>query len=195
MKPIFRKLLWGALGIAVVLCLALELLPRQTGPSRLEKLPLKGFGFAGRELPLNEAEKTIFQRAKVVKRLYQAGANQFVLLAVDGGGDRHAIHDPLYCFRGAGWTVVQEVIQPIPGGHGKVIRLTKKQQSAQALFWISDGQSRHASALNAWGQSMRARLGISSAARTPVLVLVQPIIGGTVDWPDLIHRCPELFAF
>ncbi len=195
MKPIVRKLLWGALALAVVLCLALELVPRPTGPSRLEKLPLKGFGFAGRELPLNEAEKTIFQRAKVVKRVYQAGANQFVLLAVDGGSDRHAIHDPLYCFRGAGWTVVREQAQPIPGGAGKVIRLAKKQQTAEALFWISDGQSRHASAMSAWGQSMRARLGLASSAQTPVLVLLQPVVGGTVNWADLVHRCPELFAF
>lgn len=191
---LLRKFLWGALLIAVLGSVILGLLPRTRPASRLAQLPTRGLGFAGRDLPLSEAEATVFQRAAVVKRLYQVGDSRFVLLAVDGEGDRHAIHDPLYCFRGAGWTVTSETATTIPGGQSKIVRLTKGPQTAEALYWITDGEHRHASALKAWWQSATARLSAHPARHTPVLVLLQPVTGSSVDWQELLHRFPELFS-
>ena len=194
MKNNLRKFLWSALITAVLACVVLELLPHTKRASRLTQLPARGLGFAGRDLPLIEAEATVFQRAAVVKRLYQVGDSRFVLLAVDGGGDRHAIHDPLYCFRGAGWAITSETATAIPGGQGKIVRLTKGQQTAEAMYWISDGTQRHASAMKAWWQATKARLSAQPASHAPVLVLLQPVTGSTVNWDEMLSRFSELLS-
>jgi hypothetical protein len=193
MKNLWRKILWIALGTVVVFCTAKELRPRDSSASRLIELPLRGIGFTGCDIPLNGAEASVFQQTTVVKRLYQAGENRFVMLAVDGGGDRHAIHNPRYCFRGAGWTVEDETSLPLMGGgDAQVVHLKKNNEVAEAIFWITDGQHRYASTYKAWWNSTLSRLGWQCSSRTPVLVLLQPVGGGTVDWEDVINRFPEL---
>lgn len=192
MKRHLRTVLWWMLGIAVVACVVLEMTPRRWVASRLGDLPLMGVGFAGRDLPLTAAETTVFKRALVVKRLYQVGNERFVLLAVDGGGDRHAIHDPLYCFRGAGWTLVGESCLKLAGGQARLARLRKGRETAEAVYWLTDGQHRHTSALTAWGQSAVQRLGLQNPSRRPVLVLLQPVSGTTANWQDLLDQFTAL---
>lgn len=187
-----RKILWLALLLVAVGCILWELLPETRETSRLTQLPLKGFGFAGRDVPLTEAEATVFKRAAVLKRLYQVGGDRFVLLAVDSAGDRHAVHDPLYCFRGAGWSVASEVPVGLPGGESKLVRLVNGERSAEALYWMTDGEKRHASVLKAWWQATLRRLGLRPAAQATVLVLLQPLSGGDVHWAETLDRFPEL---
>lgn len=194
MKNPSKKLLWAALLATVLACVILDLRPRGGGPSRLTSLPMKGLGYTGRDLPLNEAETAVFQKAFVLKRLYQIGPNRIVLLAVDGSGDRHAIHDPLYCFRGAGWAVTSEHPFPIPGGNGKILKLAKGSQTAEALCWFTNGENRHDSAGKAWWQSVAARFGSGGARKTPALLLLQPAAGGVVDWREALASFPELFS-
>ncbi len=194
MKNRLKKVIWWCLGLAVALCLLVECLPHPKTPSRLAQLPLKGFGYASRDLPLEGAEAAVFQRAVVLKRLYQAGPDRFVLLAVDGEGDRHAIHDPLYCFRGAGWKLSQESYINLPGGRGRIVQLVRGKESAEAMYWITDGQTRHASPLSAWWQSTLRRLPGQHSGGAPVLVVVQPVTGGTLNWQDLLTRVPDLLT-
>lgn len=194
MKPSRRYALWILLGLALTFGLVHELRPRVEGPSRLDSLPLQGFGFIGRDLPLNASEIAVFQNTRVVKRLYQVGQDRLVLLAVDGRGDRHAIHDPSYCFRGAGWQVIAARDQPLPGGHAQLLQLAKDAQRAVALYWITDGHHRHASAFGAWLQSIQTRLTGDGNTASPVLVLLQPVTGTTVDWDEVLHRFPALTA-
>ena len=180
MNDLLRKFLWSLLGAALVGSLILECRPHAQPTSRLTTLPVRGLGFTSRDLPLNEAEATVFRRAGVMKRLYQVGDSQFVLLGVDSATDRHALHDPLYCFRGAGWTIQGEIATPLPQGHGKLVRLWKGQQTAEALYWITDGNQRHASPLQAWWQSTTRRLSLAPTEPAPALVLLQPLAGQTV---------------
>lgn len=187
-----RKILWGVLALAVLGCIGVDLFPRRQAPSRLGHIPLKGLGFNGKDLPLTPAENSVYNRASVLKRIYQAGPSQFVLIAIDGSNDRHAIHDPLYCFRGAGWSVTGENSTPLPGGYGMRVRLARGKETAEALYWITDGEHRHASAMKAWWGSVTQRLTPSRPARAPVLMVLQPVIGTSVNWEDLLNRFTEL---
>lgn len=193
MNKRIKILLWGVLGLVVLVCVVLDLAPAAGGPSRLDQLPLNGLGFHGRDLPLVAAETAVFRRAHVVKRLYQAGSNKFILIGVDGSTDRHAVHDPRFCFRGAGWTVSSETPVPLPGGDGRFLRLVKGSQTAEATFWFSDGHRRHASTVGLWWESVLRRLRLKPAASEPVLMVVQPLAGTALDWEEIVRRCPDLF--
>jgi hypothetical protein len=191
MKGIIRKTLWCMLGLAVAGCLILDLMPQPKSEPRLSRLPLQGLGYAGRTLSLSEAEQGVFQGASVIKRIYQIGKNRVVLLAVDSDMNRHAIHDPVHCFRGAGWSVAGETVMPLPGGYGKIFKLAKDKETAETLYWMTDGRHRHASPVKVWWQSTTRRLHLTSD-QSPVLVLLQPAAGSAVDWSDVLNNFPDL---
>ena len=52
---------------------------------------------------------------------------------MDGSQERHAIHDPLYGFRGAGWEVSQSPLLSVPSGNARHLSLSKGTVSAEAL--------------------------------------------------------------
>lgn len=191
MKNVIRKILWCTLGLSVACCLILDLMPEHASEPRLPRLPLKGLGYIGRTLPLNEAEKSVFHGASVTKRLYRVGKNNVVLLAVDSDINRHAIHDPVHCFRGAGWSFVGETVMPLPGGRGKLFKLAKNKETAEALYWVTDGRHRHASPIKVWWQSVTRRLHLDSS-QPPILVLLQPVTGSMVNWTEMLDNFPEL---
>lgn len=193
MRTTLKRILWCLLAVAVIAGIVFESLPAPKAASRIDALPLQAFGLAGRDLPLSDAEAAFFRQVRIVKRLYQAGSTRFILLAVDGAGDRHALHDPQYCFRGAGWTVTRSTEIPLPGGRGRVLTLAKDRQSAEALYWFSNGRVRHVSPLQLWWESVLRRVRLRPEAGNPVLVILQPTAGGTIDWRALTARCPQLF--
>src|SRR5205823_6175223 len=110
-----------------------------------------------RELQLEPAESAIYGKARATKRLYQVGAQRFVIIVIDGTNNRHAVHDPLYCFRGAGWSMKDEEPFPIPGGSAKLLRLTNGRDMREALHWFSDGAQRYSSSMRYWWQTTLRR--------------------------------------
>jgi Protein of unknown function (DUF3485) len=148
---------------------------------------------SSRDIPLTDVEKTVFLHTQTVKRLYKVANQYFIIQAVDASGDRHAIHDPLYCFRGAGWEVVSGKSIAVPGGEAKLLSLRHKGDTAEAMYWISDGDVRHASALRYRWQTALRRLTFGKSGPEPVFVLLQPANGTTPDWPALFSRFPALF--
>lgn len=161
---------------------------------RLAALPTAGLNYASRELPLTSGEKEIYGPARVVKRLYQVGRQRFVLVAVDGSRNRHAVHDPLYCFRGAGWIVSVAQDQPVPGGSARVVTLSQGPASAQAVYWFSDGRTRHASAPRYWWQTALRRLTLGRSGPEPILVLVHNTTGDSGGLPAALEQIPALFT-
>ena len=53
------------------------------------------------DLPLTDGEKAIFTGVTMLKRLAIAGGDRAVVTVIDGTKNRHAVHDPVFCFRGA----------------------------------------------------------------------------------------------
>jgi hypothetical protein len=190
-----QKILFAGLVMAVVLALAWDLVPLPDAQNRVAHLATAGLGFSSREMPLNETETSIYGAAQVVKRIYRAGHENFAVVIVDGTRNRHAVHDPAYCFRGAGWIIAGERALELPGGAGKILTLQKNGETREALFWFSDGRERHAQIARCWWQTALRRLTFGASGPAPVLVLVQPLVDGRSDWSQLPAQLPALFEF
>jgi len=195
MKTTANNFLWIGLAVAVVLSLAWEFIPLNDASARLEKLPVQGLGFAGRDVPLSDTEAAVYKPARVMKRLYQVGKERVVLVAIDGSRDRHAVHDPLYCFHGAGWNVVTSRDVAVSGGSAKLLTLKKNDRTVEAVFWFSDGTERHTSVLRYWLQTTLRRLTLGCSGEEPLLVILQPLTGTTLRWDRLLVCFPLLFEF
>ena len=186
---------WLTLDLAplVLLSLAWRWIPAPGSPDRWKLLPRAGLGFVSREVPLTPVETEVYRHTEAVKRLYQAGTDRFVLTAVDGSRDRHAVHEPLYCFRGDGWQVVSAQTLPVPGGCARRLNLTRAGRHTEVVFWFTDGRERHASAGRAWWRHLLSRLTLGSLGGEPALVLLQPASTEAPVWTRLFARCPFLF--
>ncbi len=185
----------AALLLAVILAVVWDRVPLADAQDRVSHIVTAGLGFASREIPLNETEKSIFGAAKVFKRMYRVGREDFVVVIIDGAHNRHAVHDPSYCIRGAGWTITGQRPLPVPGGTATVLSLSKQGEAREAMFWFSDGRERHARVARCWWQMALRRLTFGASGPDPVLVLVQPLATGTANWERLPAQLPTLFDF
>ena len=103
------------------------------------------------------------------------------------------MHDPEYCFRGSGWLSTERHSFAIPGGTACRLELKKDSLASEALFWFSNGPSRHSSPAKVWLQSAARRLSFGLGGPAPVLILISPAIPGTpINWQTLIEEMPEL---
>jgi Protein of unknown function (DUF3485) len=195
MNPRANKFLTIALAAAVVLALLWDLVPLRDAQARVNQLPANGLGFTGMNVPLNDTEKSIYGAAQVVKRIYRVGRRNFAVVIIDGARNRHAVHDPTYCFRGAGWEISGERELPVAGGAAKIVTLQKGAETRTASFWFSDGQTRHGSVTRCWWQMACRRMTFGASGAQPVLALVQPLDGGDVNWEMLPAQLPFLFDF
>lgn len=190
-----RRFLWILFGVAVAVTLLWEFVKIPDASNRLDRLPIAGPGFAARDLPLSDLERNIFGSARVLKRIYRVGRQAVVVQVIDATHDRHAVHDPLYCFRGAGWDIATEYRLTIPGGSARQLTLRRSADLADAVVWFSDGSSRHGSAPAHWWQTVLRRLTCGASGPEPVLVILQPLQGETLVWSDLFSHLPLLFDF
>jgi EpsI family protein len=188
-----HRLIWIALACSVILALSWQWFPLAHSGDRLQQLPSQGWRVISREMPLNPNEKAIFGQARVLKRLYQVDGQRVVLVGIDGSQERHAVHDPLYCFRGAGWEVESESEFPVPGGVATRLVLKKGSEKAEAVYWISNGRDRHTSPLRYWWQATWRRLTLGRSGAEPVLIILQPATGEGVRWEKVFQSFPGLF--
>lgn len=182
-----EALLWTALSLAAALGILVDLSRRYEPPSRIVSIPVSGLGFASTEVPLNQSERGIYSRADVIKRCYQVGKNRFLLIAIDGTRNRHAVHDPLFCFTGAGWKVASREDFPLESGQGALLHLRRKGERQDVLYWFSDGRSRHASVVRYWIQATLRRVTLGRSGKEPILVMIQSVSGEPVDFPKVIE--------
>lgn len=189
-----RRTLWAGLAAAVALGGVWQFFPLRDASARLGRMPRLGSDFASRDVPLDPYEAALFNNVGTLKRVYQFGKQRFVFLAVDGSADRHAVHDPVYCFRGAGWQVVSQEELPIEGGVVKRMRLHRGERDTEVVSWFSDGVERHASALAYWRQATLRRLTLGRSGEEPVLVILQPLGACRLDWPSILKGFTALLS-
>lgn len=181
---------WLGLGVAsAVLCGALwDWYPLPDARPRLAEVPKQGSRFQSRDVPLTEREKAVLGGVAVLHRSYRFETREFYLTLVDGTEDRHAVHDPRYCFQGAGWRIAAAKQVAIPGGEATWLTLKKADVQLEAVFWFSDGASRHSSFPRYWGQTTLRRITLGGSGSEPVLVLLQLYENAPSQWSDFLKE-------
>jgi hypothetical protein len=183
--PLKRGLLWAAVALAVACGLVWGLTSLPDARERLAAVPLNGTGFSGQDVGLTEMEQNALARANVLHRHYTFGGRSFYVTAIDGTRDRHIVHDPRYCFQGAGWRVLAEREVSLPGGSGTWLRAREGENEAQAVFWFFDGRTRYSSPLKYWWQTTLRRLTVGRSGPEPVMVMMQSVEIAEEDWPGV----------
>ncbi len=183
--------LWLAVAVSVSLGVTWGVVPLADAASRLGRLPLRTPGVKGVEIELTDGERKSFGKASATKRLYRVGGQEFHLLVLDGTRDRHAVHDPLFCFRGAGWHVDAEEPLAVANGKGNAIRLTRGDETVYALYWFTTGREIHASAPRYWAQSTLRRMSFGASGDEPVLVLLHAS-DAKPNWRRVLRRFRQL---
>ena len=190
-----EKVALGLFVLTALLTAAWSIYPLRDAGNRLRALPASGFNFSSRDMPLAPDEATVLGEAGVIKRLYQVGDQCFVMTVVDSTKNRHAVHDPAYCYRGAGWTVENRVAYAVPGGAAALLTLGRGSVRQQVMFWMTDDRTRFAQPLRYWWQATLRRVTLGHAGAAPVLVILQPAVAGAFDWHKLTDSFPQLFDF
>lgn len=187
--------LWGAIALAVVMGLLWQLFPLPDAGERLAALPERGLMMAAEDLPLTEAEERIYTEARVLKRLVQVRGQRVILTIIDGTQNRHAVHDPLFCFRGAGWDVVDTAAFPVEWGQAQRVSLRKRGETADALYWFTDGRRAFDRSVTYWWRTTLRRISLGASGEEPVLVVLSPANDRPIQWERLLAEWPEIGAF
>ena len=110
-----------ALWIVVLAAIALNIVfarPLPDASARLSALRTEGRYFASREVPLSPGEAAVLRDATVIRRSVAVGGSVVMLTVIDPTRNRHALHDPLFCFRSAGRTITPAGRVDLPRGWG-----------------------------------------------------------------------------
>jgi hypothetical protein len=181
--------------VAIILGLVWDFYPLPDARERLQAIPLQGVGFSGTEVPLTDLERELMGDAQARKILYLVKGRRFMLTVLDGSRDRNAVHDPSYCFRGAGWSIEGEGELPLPGGNGKIITMEKGGSHSSAALWFSTSDEIFASVPRYWFTTAVRRLTLGTSSSEPVLVIVRPLDGLPVNWSVLAFEFIALLEF
>lgn len=184
--------LWISLLVTVLLGCSWDALPHRSPGSRLNRIPLTGAGFQAIDLPLLPRERESLGGASALKRGFSLNGEGYVVLAVDGGQERHAIHAPETCLRGSGWEIRSRRPVPLPHGIGEEVELVRGSEVRRALYWYSDGSARHASFFRCRLESAVNRFTRGYLGGDTVLLVVLSRVGETPDWQKLLATIPAL---
>ncbi len=193
MNDLTRKILWAALILSIILSILYEKYTPPSGRSAIDTLQKSGFGYNSRDILLTPSEISIYSDARVLKRWYNFSFHNFILIVVDAGNNRHAVHDPLYCFNGAGWQIHLKKKIKIDGSWAHFLKMSKDGIHREVLYWFSDGYSRHASVVRFWFQATMNRLTFGFSNKVPFMVILQPFKDNQPDWQKILDQFGLLY--
>lgn len=183
--------LWVMLVGAMLITLIWKNLEDLPDDPRLHEFPEKGLRYQAKELDLSEQEKAVFKTAQARKFLVASTNQKAVLMMIDGTRNRHAVHDPVYCFLGAGWEKIGEFPVSLRGGEGMLVRVQRDKDTAEALYWFSTGKEKFSSPLKYWWKSSLRRLTHGASGSEPILFILISIQNKT-DWDEILTSVPAL---
>jgi hypothetical protein len=182
-----RVALWSLLVACVTMGTLWQMVPLPDARERLRQLPTVCEGWPSRDVALTESEIRWLGDAQAVKRVYRFGGRDFLMTAIDGTRNRRAVHDPMFC-----WTITKMTEQPLPGGNGTVLRVVKDGHEKDVLFWFSDRVHKHASPARYWLQASWRRATLGKLGDEQLLLIVEPMDSGPVNWFRVLDGNPWL---
>lgn len=186
--------LWAAFVMLVLGSVVYALAPKPDASQRLADLDLQGVGFKGVSLPFSEQEQDFLGAAEAIKRRYLHGDMTMVMIAIDGTENRHVVHDPSFCYRGAGFEVTAGKTFPLLNGEGEILTLEKGDQSMKVAYWFSDGERRFTGFYEYVFRSALSRLTFGTIWKQPVMVTAHIEHQPDFDWAAGVDKFPFLLS-
>lgn len=181
-------LLWSTLVLFSAFLAAWGLTTPPSAQGRIDAVPAAGLAFSLERLPWSPSELATLQDAGGAKWRCRTATDDLVLIAIDGARNLHAVHDPVFCSRGAGFQVAAESEILLPGGTGKQLRLQNGSETRELVYWFSNGESRYHSLLRFRTDTARARLHLGSEA--PLMILLYGPARTPQEWADIVDVLP-----
>ena len=160
--------------------------------SDLNDIPISGYGYDGRALEFSQAERAFLGKAEAIKHEYSQTGYRLVVVVVDGSNNRHAVHDPIFCLRGAGYETTGRQDFPIINGHGQLVSLAKGSIKQKVAYWFSNGEQRYTSFTRYLAESALNRLTLGTLGQQPKMVTVYSVGERIPNWSSLLDRFPVL---
>jgi hypothetical protein len=146
-------------------------------------LPASSPDFQSRPVKFAAADQALLGAARATQNLIvMRGGGQLLLTVIDGTRNRHAVHDPVYCFSGAGWQALVKNKVKLNSGEATWISLGNRGRKAEALWFYDDGQRQFTSPLDYWLATSRRRLTLGLSGDEPVLVTLRSLPDEPVNW-------------
>lgn len=178
-----RTLLWAAIGLTATITLVWPMLPTPASADRLAAIPLSGPDFQSKTLELSAADQAFLGKARTLQRIISLrGGGRLVLTVIDGSGNRHAVHDPLYCLSGAGWKRTSTSSVKVNSGEATQISLAKDGLTADVIWFFDDGEKQFTSPLEYWFKTSCRRATRGRSGPEPLLVSLRGISDEPVNW-------------
>jgi len=178
-----RTVLWCGVILAALIILVWPSLPIPSAASRLAAIPTASADFHSTPVELSAADLAFLGKAQAVEYLIEMrGGDRVILTVTDGTNNRHAVHDPGYCFAGSGWQVQAKTTVKVPSGDATWISLIKDTKTAQALWFFDDGKHQFASPFEYWLATSARRATLGRSGAEPVLVSLRSLPGEPVNW-------------
>lgn len=184
MKTKTKKILmYVAAAFAVLVTLIWPMLPMAAGQDRLSTIPLHGPDFESREIKLKEHEIRFLDGAQAIQRIVKPrGGPTLSMSVIDGSGNRHAVHDPSYCFAGGGWQIAQQSEVALSSGKALLMTLKKDGEFMEAMWFFDDTHQQFTSSVTYWMRASLRRATRGLSGPEPVLVMFRAEPGVRVDW-------------
>lgn len=178
-----KKMLYGAVAVVAVVTLAWPSLPMLGGDERLSSIPLRGDDYDSREVALTAKEKEFLSGAQAIQRIVKPRQGPALAMSViDGSGNRHAVHDPGYCFAGGGWKVTHQSEVALASGKGLLMTMEREGATMEAMWFFDDGNEQFTSSLTYWLRASLRRATRGLSGPEPLLVMFRAEPGQQVDW-------------
>jgi len=185
-------LLLSSLLILILAAGYMRTLKLEDASQRIAVFPQYGPGFSGRSIALTEFESDMLGEADGYKWIYSWKGLRYAITILDGTHNRQAVHDPRYCFRGAGWKIEADEAIPFAGGSARKLKLINDSSSSEALFFYSNGEVVFDSPLEYWMRATLRRWLRTYGGDEPVLVMIQPLDSGVAILPAVNELLPML---
>ncbi|MDQ8193803.1 exosortase-associated EpsI family protein [Coraliomargarita sp. SDUM461004] len=178
MHPKQVTLLFSSLLILILIATYVRTLDLPDASARIANFPQSGPGFSARRVALTEFEKDMLGEAKGYKWIYTWKGLRYAITILDGTHNRQAVHDPRYCFRGAGWTIEMDETITLAGGSARHLQLSNENGRSEAVFFYSTGERVFDAPLEYWMRATVRRWLRSKGGAEPVLVMLQALDAG-----------------
>ena len=178
-----RPVLWFALVLTVLITIGWPMIPIPSAANRLAAIPTASPDFQARALEIAAADRAFLGQAQAVQFLVaMRGGGRLVLTVIDGTRNRHAVHDPGYCFSGAGWTIQAKTSVKVPSGDATWVTLGKNGETSRALWFFDDGKHQFNSPIEYWLETSSRRGTLGHSGAEPVLVTLRSLPDEPVNW-------------